>query len=495
MMKNYSLIKKTFLAAMFVSFSIHADALSDLEAYIQKVYDLSEVPGAAVAVVKDDKVIFSKGYGVCRLGQNDKVDAQTIFQLASVSKTFASAGLGVLVDQKRISWDGKILDYLPSFALQDIYASRYATSRDLLAHRTGLPAFQGDLLGSLGYTPEEVLFRLRFLPPAVSFRAEGLYSNVNFFVAGEVLASLSKRTWIKAIQAALLTPLEMYRTGGVENLKSSNIASPHAKIDGSIRVVPRDASEIFVAAGGLSSTAMDMANWMIMHLNEGNYKGREVLSKEVVKEIFTPAMIVKPSFSEAAPINENSGFCYTLGWDRYNYLGKIIIEKGGALDGVRSVVTLVPELKLGIVVLANLNLSLLPEKIRAHFLELYVGKDASIDLEKSFAESEEAIVKLMQPIAKPKDVLPPPLPIKAYAGSYTNQLYGVFHVIKNGNELAVEAGDSGYRASLTHWSNNTFSLKWPRVNAASELVTFVLGPEGKVSEMQTESFGSFVPEK
>lgn len=492
-MKKRWLIRSCFLAAVVISFPIYSNSLSDLELYIQQAYDISEVPGAAVAVVKDDKVIFIKGYGLCRLGQDDKVDAQTIFQLASVSKTFTAAGLGALVDQRKLSWDGEVLNHLPSFALQDIYASRYATSRDLLAHRTGLPAFQGDLLGFLGYTQEEVLFRVRFIPPEVSFRAKGLYSNVNFFIAGELLESLSKATWTKAIQTSLLTPLEMYRTGGAENLKNSNVAFPHAKIDGNIRVVPRDTSEIFVAAGGVSSTATDMANWMIMHLNEGRYKGRKIISKSTVEEIFTPAMVVKPSFAEVAPINENSGFCYTLGWGRYNYLGKFVIEKGGALDGVRSIVTLIPELKLGIVVLANLNLTILPEKIRAHFLELYVGKDTSLDLEKSFAESEASIAKIIESGEKLKDAFPMPMPIKSYEGIYSNALYGVFRVIKNGNELALEAGESGYRATLTHWGNNTFLLRWPRINMGKELVTFVFGPSGQVSELQTESYGSFEP--
>jgi len=494
-MKTLWSLRCCFLAASFAAFPIYSDQLSDLEAYIQKVYEISEVPGAAVAIVKDEKIIFSKGYGVCRLGQDDKVNQETIFQLASVSKTFAAAGLAVLVDQKKLAWDKEVVNYLQSFVLDDIYASRFATSRDLLSHRTGLPAFQGDLLGSLGYTPEDVLFRIRFLPPAVSFRMKGLYSNVNFFLAGKLLEAISKGSWLKAIQTSLLTPLEMHRTGGVDNLKNGNTAFPHAKIDGSIRVIPRDASEIFVAAGGVSSSASDMANWMIMHLNKGRYKGREILAKEVVEEIFTPAMVVKPSFSETAPINENSGFCYTLGWGRYNYLGKVVIEKGGALDGVRSIITLIPELKLGIVVLANLNLTLLPEKIRAHFLELYIGKDPSQDLEKSFADSEAAIAKLIEPPQVPKGALPMPMPISSYEGVYSNDLYGEFRIVKNGKELAVEAGDSGYRGALVHQGNNSFLLRWPRVNSAGELVTFVFGADGKIIEMQTESLGVFKASK
>lgn len=490
-MKNRSLRKRMLQLFILISPIYLIGSVEDLDKFIEKEMAAQQVPGVSVVIVQNDKPFFVKGYGVAEVGTGQYIDGDTIFQIASVSKTFTAGGLAVQVDNKQLDWDDEIIAHLPEAVLHDYYATRYLTSRDLLAHRTGLPGFRGDLLGWVGYNREEVLFRIRNMQPAESFRNKGQYSNINYFVAGALLEKLTKTSWEKAIQETIFNPLKMNRSGFNTNLENTNVALPHAKVGGKIKVIPRDDSVVFVAAGGVNSTAKDLGNWMIMHLNEGRFEGKQVLSKDVINEMHAPSMIVKATFTDSPPIDENSSLSFGLGWNNYNYKGKVIVEKGGALDGVRAVITMIPELKVGIAVLANLNLTILPEMIRAKFLEEYLGESGQ-NIEGGFDRQKELIAELMAPAKIPADALPPGHSIEKYAGTFTNDLYGDFKIASSGKDLFLKAGPKGYPANLSHFGNNTFILSWPLINAGHELVTFIFGPEGDVTELQTETLGTFV---
>lgn len=464
--------------------------LNDFSDWIEKTRVEWKVPGVAVSIVQNDQVIFAKGFGVRRFDQADLVNPDTIFQLASVSKTFIGAGLGLGVDNGLVKWDEEIIKHLPEFALQDPYPSRFATARDLLAHRTGLPAFRGDLLGKMGYSSPEILYRVRFIEPATSFRNTANYSNVGFFVAGELLGKIFKSSWEQVLKEKLLSSLDMQRTGFANQLDKSNVAASHAIIDGQMRIVPWDRTGGFPAAGGISSTAADMARYMIMHLNGGKFQGKQILKPSTLQEIFTPSMVSEVSFSEAPPINPESLFSYGLGWGIYNYNGYKVVEKGGALDGVRTNITLIPELKLGICILSNLNLTLLPEVIRAKFLENYLGK-SQINVEAGIQKMEAAITKLFAVEPKPYKALPPSHPLEHYTGTFENQLYGLVQIRLENGELVLEVGPARWKGRLTHWSNDTFTLQWPTINSGNEQLTYMFGPEGQASEIQTETLGTF----
>lgn len=467
-------------------------SFDNFDQFIEKARLRYHVPGLSVAVVKDNKVVFIKGYGKTKVDSSENVDENTIFQLASVSKTFASAGLGVLVDQKKLEWDDEIIKHLPEFALKEPYSSRYATARDLLAHRTGLPAFKGDLLGHIGYSPEEILFRARYMEPASSFRNEAFYSNLGYFISGCLLSKLENSTWEESIKKNLLDPLEMTRSGFGKNLNNSNVAFAHAKIGDEIKVIPWNKSEVFVAAGGVTSTARDMSKWILMHLNKGIYKVKSVLKNETVKEMHAPSMISKIGFAELPPISDKSLFNYTLGWTSYQYHGKVIVEKGGALEGVRSIVTLIPELNAGIVVLANLNLTVIPELIRAKYLEMLLGNFEE-DLIPIFDHQQQKISDLIAPSKKPNTILPMKHRLDEYVGKYESDLYGTLNIVlENGKEdLQVLVGLKNWQGNLHHWSDDTFMLIWPLINMGPELVTFTFGPDGKALKLETEFLGTF----
>lgn len=487
-MKMRSVKLIAFSLMLFVFPSTYGAPLDDFQTFIEKVQRDNQVPGAAVVVVQNDKVIFAKGFGITDIDNPSKVDENTIFQLASVSKTFTSAGVALQVDQEKIGWDDEVVRKLPGFELKDIYASRYTTPRDLLAHRTGLPAFTGDLLGNAGYSLDEILHRVRFFEPANSFREKGNYSNINYFIAGQLVAHLSGKPFTETIKGSLLAPLKMTRTGFTELLKDNNLAVPHALIDGKVQVIERDDSEKFAAAGGVFSTAKDLGNWLILFLNEGKFEGNEVIKSEAIREMIAPSMIEGVSFTELPPISENSGLSFGMGWDNYHYKGQMIVEKGGALSGVRSVITLIPEMKLGIAIIANLNVTVIPEIIRAKFLENNLG-NGEIDIE-VFQEKQKQLVKMFEPDPLPENTLPS-RSLNLYTGEFENDLYGKITVTQKGEKLTFLAGPAKWEGTLTHYSNDTFNLQWPFLTYGSQQVTFTFGPEGKAILMQTQTLGDF----
>ncbi|MBL0189651.1 MAG: serine hydrolase [Candidatus Obscuribacter sp.] len=468
-----------------------AEVPKDFDDFVNKSMHKYNVPGASVAIVDGDNVI-TRGYGVRSVEKPGAVDADTLFMLASNSKPFTAALLAVMVDRKKIDWDDHVMDYLPEFVLKDQYATRMSTPKDLLAHRTGLPAFTGDGLEALGFTRQESLRRFRFIEPSCSFRAKANYSNPGLVCAGELAARLGGDTYENLIKKEIFAPLGMSRSGvtAKDHDTASNVAEAHMPLPtGGSKVVPWDSSDTFGPAGCLNSTAKDMARWMQMQLNKGTIDGHPVISPESIEEMHTPAMVDEPSFSEMAPIDKNSGLSYGLGWGIYHYKGHVVLEKGGARAGMRSVCMLVPDKRIGVTVLSNQNLNVLPEAIRAYVLDKMVAP-ADSDLQASISDANEQIKKMFSapPLAKPTSK--PTLALKAYAGDYANDLYGTVKVICEGDKLRWEAGPGKITGTLTHAGYDTFELAWPpgRISLPED-VTFTLSADGTPTQLTTESFG------
>ena len=441
-------MRKLLCCLSMVSATLVAESSIDtLDRFIEQARRDWKVPGVSVAVVKDGAVLLQKGYGVTESGGKQWVDEATVFQLASVTKSFIAAAIGVQVDRGKLSWDDPVATHLPNFKLSQPYPSQYCTVRDVLAHRTGLPAFGGDLLGKLGYEPKQILERVHLVTPATSFRNRAAYSNLGYFIAGEVLAKVKNTEWDQAVLSTLLIPLQMRQSGFEDELDGDNVAHGHILVNGEAKPIDWDRTGGFPAAGGMTSTAQDMSVFMSMLLSQGVHEGRRILSEKSIQEMFQSTIPAEISFSEAAPINEHSGFNYGMGWDNYHYHNQLIVEKGGGLDGIRTVVTLVPELNLGITVLSNMNLTLLPEAIRAKFLELYVAESTS-DLQATIMKQEEELTKLLTPPTPPTEATPHSHGLGAYVGTYQNPLYGTFDVVYEGGKLAVLAGPSQYKGSL-----------------------------------------------
>jgi len=467
------------------------DAMANLDAFITRALKQYQVPGAAVAVVQNGKVALLKGYGVRDVTKPGAVDENTIFQLASVTKTVTAAAAATVVDDGKLDWDKPIFNYLPEFVGYDPYMTRWLTERDLLAQRTGWPAFTGDQLDSFGYDRAEILRRLRFFKPRYSLREVAQYSNPGFFLAGEVAARASGQSWNDLVEKRLFKPLEMSRSGTViKALQDPNATAAHALVDGKIVVVEPSELDVTGAASSGTSTTADMSKLMLMFLNKGTYKDKRVLKAETVEEIFKRSMVSKIDFTDLPPISDKTGFYYGLGVGSYDFAGHQIIEKGGALAGVRTIIVLVPDKNAGIVILANLNLTAFPEAVRAYFLNQVLGIDPETDQKEIFARNEQ-LKKLMAPPPAPKDPGKFSGTLQSLVGLYENDYYGRCEIVQGGDALKVQCGPAKYPATFKHWNNGAFLMQFPGATQTPTVTTFMIGEDGKAESFENETFGIF----
>jgi CubicO group peptidase (beta-lactamase class C family) len=467
------------------------DPIANLDVFITRALKEYQVPGAAIAVVQNGKAVLLKGYGVRDVTKPDAVDENTIFQLASVTKTLTGAAAATVVDEGKLDWDTPIFNYLPEFVGYDPYMTRYLTERDLLAQRTGWPAYTGDALDSFGYDRAEILRRLRFFKPRYSLREVAQYSNPGFFVAGEVAAAASQQSWNDLVEKRLYKPLEMSRSGTrTKDLQNANATAAHALVDGKVVVVDPTKLDTTGAASSATSTAADMSKLMLMFLNKGAYNGKQILKPETVAEIFKRSMVSKIDFSDLPPISDKTGFYYGLGVGSYDYAGHQIIEKGGALAGVRTILVLVPDKNAGIVVLANLNLTAFPEAVRAYFLNQLLGLDPEGGQKEIFADNEKLKTFLAPPPA-PKNPGKFNGSLQSLVGTYENDYYGRCEISQDGNSLKVECGPAKYGAMLKHWNNGAFLMQFPGATQLPSVTTFMIGEDGKADGFANEALGIF----
>lgn len=485
------LVALLLASTTLVSAAPARDEITELDAFITQALKDYQVPGAAVAVVQDGKVVLLKGYGVRDINKPDKVDENTIFQLASVTKTLTGAAASTVVDSGELDLDAPIFNYLPEFVGYDPYMTRWLTTRDLLAMRTGWQEFSGDEIDSFGYDRAEILRRLRYFKPRYSLREVAQYSNMGFFVAGEVAGRAAGMSWNDLVAKKLFAPLDMTRSGTVvKGLKDANMFSPHALVDGKIKVVEPSILDTTGAASSGTSTAADMSKFMLMLLNKGTYNGATVLKPESVAEMFKRSMVSDLSFSETPPISDATGFYYGLGVASYDFAGHHVIEKGGALAGVRTVIELAPDLNAGIVVLANLNLTLFPEAVRAFYLHQLVGTDSQAD-EKEIFELNGQIQKLVQPPSAPTNPGKFLGAFESLVGVYENDYHGRCEIKLDGQALRVECGPAKYTATLTHWNNGAFAMLFPGATQAPAMTTFTIGADGTADSFTHQEWGVF----
>jgi CubicO group peptidase (beta-lactamase class C family) len=473
------------------------DTITKLDGFITRALKEYQVPGAAVAVVQDGKAVLLKGYGVRDATKPGAVDENTIFQLASVTKTLTGVAAAIVVDDGKLDWDTPIFNYLPEFVAYDPYMTRYLTERDLLAQRTGWPAYTGDMVDSFGYDRAEILRRLRFFKPRYSLREVAQYSNPGFFVAGEVAAAASQQSWNELVEQRLFKPLGMSRSGTrAKDLQNANATAAHALADSKVVVVEPTKLDITGAASSGTSTAADMSKLMLMFLNKGAYNGKQILKPETVDEIFKRSMVSKIDFSDLPPISDRTGFYYGLGVGSYDYAGHQIIEKGGALAGVRTILVLVPDRNAGIVVLANLNLTAFPEAVRAYFLNQLLGLDPEAD-QKSISEFNQQLKKFLAPPPTPKNPGKFNGTLQSLVGIYENDYYGRCEILPDGDALKVEFGPAKYPATLKHWNNGAFLMHFPGATQIPSVTTFMIGENGNAEGFANEALGTFtrVPEK
>ena len=420
--------------------------LPELDLYIDNARQAWMVPGLSIAIVKNDSVVFSRGYGLRQYGKNDPVDENSVFAIASNTKSFTVAALAILNDEGKLDWDDRVIQYLPWFSLYDPFVSNEMRIRDLLCHRSGLKTFSGDLLWyETNYTREEVIQRARFLEPAYGFRYRYGYSNIMFLAAGQIIPEVTGSTWDEFIRERLLNPLGMSNTYiTLENtLTASNLARPHHvdMLACSTEVLPYMNWANIAPAGALNSSASDMAKWIRFQLNLGQWEGKQLISGEALwetREMHT----IQPVESYSPNIWASMHFeGYGLGWQLYDYHGCKIIGHGGGSDGMISRIILVPEEDLGFVILTN-SINTLPMSLVFYILDKYFtgkSRDWSALIHASSIQGLKQEKEKWDAYKSSADAgLKPSVKLKNYCGTYGGELYGNAEVLLEKGQLVLD---------------------------------------------------------
>jgi CubicO group peptidase (beta-lactamase class C family) len=473
-----------------VSWAQKADPLvkkiREFEAYILKAQQEWEVPGLAVTVVKDGRILLSRGYGVREIGKPDPVNEETLFACASTTKAMVAACMGILVDEGKVKWDDRVIDYLPDFQLHDPYVTRELRIRDLFIHNSGLG--NADFLWSMMDIPtEEVLYRMRLIAPAYSLRSGFIYQNIFYAAAGEVITKISATPWHVFLRERLFKPLGMTRTYPLlQQVQDPNQSRPHFKIDGDITVIEHMSADRIGAAGSVWSCIQDMSKWVMCMLDSGKYPGGRLLSPSTWAELFRPQTIVSAGqFYPTARLTQPNWTTYAMGWFQHDYKGKKVNFHTGSLAGAIALHAQLPEEKMGIYIFGNLDHAEVRHALMYKAFDVFAlggGRDWSSEILQLYAglrAQEEQKEKEFE--QKRVEGTKPALTMEAYTGTYSSPLYGTLVITQENNSLLAILNHI-HRANLTHWHYEVFrgwfDKKWyGKVN-----LIFKSNAEGSVVE-------------
>jgi len=491
-----------------------------IDSVVERARRAFDVPGIAVCVIKDGKVIHSKGYGVRSLNSRQPVDENTLFGIASNSKAFTTAALGMLVDEGKISWDDRVRKYIPEFRLYDPYVTDEFTIRDLLCHRSGLGLGAGDLMffpdGS-HFTIPDIIHNLQYLKPASSFRSQYAYDNNMYIVAGEIVTRVSGMSWEDFIEKRILQPLGMTHSAAsfVRLCDSSDIIDGHARVDGKVQVIRRHRGQLDDAAGGIYSCISDLSKWVLLHLSDGTYgpNGKRLFSEAVFRERWTPQTILP--LGGPGPYNTHFA-AYGLGFGLSDVMGYKQISHTGGLEGMVTQITMIPELKLGIVVLTNAEEGLAFTAITNQIKDSYFGitgtdrvteyaraRQQQLEREKRATDSIWAAVAAAQEkpgagngrgrgvAASPSrgggsGSAVKPVDWSAYTGSYRDNWLGEVTITDKDGHLWFDSQRSPrLTGEMLPYKGNSFIVKWvDRSMDADAYVIFSLDERGVATEIR-----------
>ena len=465
-------------------------AIQEVEKLAQKQIQENALPGLAIAVVFQDKAVYAKGFGVRDMSTNVSVDADTVFQLASLSKSIGSTVVAELVGEGKITWDSKLSVLDTTFAMFDPWVTREITIRDMYAHRSGLPEHAGDLLEDLGFTRAEILHRLRYQHPESSFRSHYAYTNFGMTEGGVAAAKAYGLEWEEASKQKLYNPLGMSSTSSryADFMARRNKALGHVLVDGKwVQKFKRD-PDAQSTTGGASSSVNDLAKWLRLQLANGKFEGKQIVDEKALAETHHPHMLT--GFN---PFTQLPTF-YGLGWNvSYDPEGRLRLNHSGAFGlGAATYVNLVPGEQLGIVVLTNAYPLGIAEALGTTFLDIALYGKSTQDwfaLFKQVYSNPAAIGTVLgfdyfKPLASPA----PALKNNAYVGRYTNNYFGDISIIEKEGGLAIVEGPKNQTSPMKHYDRDTFTYETEGENAVGRSgITFTVGPDGKAAQVFVEN--------
>jgi len=508
------MFKKTMLILMGLLFITSSFAAEDLdkakldkilpqfEQYAQKSMKDWQVPGMSIVIVQGDKVVYIKSFGVKKIGTQEPVDVNTVFQIGSISKSFTAALGAVLVDQGKIKWKDEVIDYYPGFITSDPVVTREFMFQDLFAQDSGLPAHIGDTQAILGYSADQILNALRYYKPEASFRSEFAYQNIFFVAASRVMQNITHKDWTTLLNENIFGPLEMKSSTTTSAALDSapDHAALHQTQNGKVvALAPNYEGKEFIytmgPGGGINSNIKDMANYLILMLNNGKFKDKQIISPDNLHYMWSPKTIVKEMGGRWS--------FYGLGWVYTQNNPSPIIWHNGASLGHKAVIAFSPDQKIGIVVLSNLQSTQMPDAVAMEFLDMVMGnpnQDWSARMLKSQLQAQKNTAQLSQEenlsITKREKTVSAgestSLPLENYVGIYNNPVYGNIDIKADGKKLYMIIGPNKTRMDIEPLFRDIFRLHWAGagddLDSGNDKVRFVVDTDGQAKLINIEFF-------
>jgi len=469
--------------------------LLGLEQYIEQAMRDWDIPGLAIGVVRNDSLVFARGFGVRELGGSDAVNEHTIFAIGSASKAFTAAAVGMLVDEGKVDWEDPALKHLPGLELYDTYATRELTVRDLLTHRSGLT--RGDQLWTAtDFDRDEILYRIRYLEPSWSFRSQFGYQNILYLAAGEILLPAAGLDWDEFVHRRIFQPLGMNSSStSYHQLEgTSNLATPHGEVEGQAQPIAWRNIDNIGPAGSINSNVSDMAQWIRLQLGHGSLEGRRLVSDEVMNEMHTPQTVIRREGRWVSMTPESHFMMYGLGWFLNDHRGRKVVQHGGNIGGMHALVGMMPEEDVGLVILTNRASNQLTYALMYRVFDAFLGAPptdwsgrllASADSLRQSAEAQRRALDEARVTGTS-----PSLALESYMGRYESPMFGEAQVSLENGSLVLRRG-ANFVGDLTHWHFNTFRVEWRNRDTGRGFVNFSLDPQANVARVDLQGLGQF----
>ncbi|MEX2283095.1 MAG: serine hydrolase [Gemmatimonadota bacterium] len=469
--------------------------MSGVDAYIDQALKDWEVPGLALVVVRNDSILHAKGYGVKESGKPAPVTERTVFAIGSASKAFTAGLIALLVDEGKVRWDDPVAQHLPGFQMNDPYVSKELTLRDALSHRSGLA--RGDRLWYASeYDRAEILRRVRYLEPSWSFRSQFGYQNLMYLAAGQTAAQITGKSWDELVRQRIFTPLGMTSSTTSTNMLRAqrDVSMPHTRINDKVASIQWRNIDNVAPAGSINSNVLDMAQWLRLQLGNGLHAGKTIFKPATAREMHQPNIIIRSEARTDSLLPETHLRAYGLGWFLEDYRGRKIVHHGGNIDGMSALVWMVPEEKLGLVILTNMNATSLPAALAHRITDLFLG-----DARRDWSAEYLAFTKAAQAraAATPNAVerarvsgTKPTLALDKYAGTYTNELYGNVEVTLDNGRLVLKSG-AAFVGDLEHWHYDVFRVSWRDPTLGRAFVSFTLDVRAQPEEIRIDGLANF----
>jgi CubicO group peptidase (beta-lactamase class C family) len=492
--------KNIFIAiSLFTLGSLSAQITEkEVDVLVENTLKTFNVPGIAVGIVKDGKLVLSKGYGVTNIKTQQKMDANTLVGIASNSKAFTASALAILVDEGKINWDDKVKKYLPEFKMYNDYVTEEFTIRDLLTHKSGLGLGAGDLMiwpDGHDFTPKDIVRNIQYLKPVSGFRTQYDYDNLLYVIAGEVIEKVSGKSWCDFVEERLMKPIGMTKSASSwRRLKdTTNVVVPHVPTNGKLEIVPRYTNPIFDAAAGLYASVNDLSNWLIVQMNHGKYgENQQLFSEKQWKEMWTSQTILPMNNPHPYSSNFRS---YGLGWRLEDINGHLQVSHTGGLDGIVTQTIMIPDVKLGIIVLTNQQngaaFTVISNTIKDSYLGLpkfdhlaYFGLERRAKEDNADKVTDEVWAEVNQNLkAKTK------IDFRKYTGTFKDNWFGEVTIYEQKGKWYFASKRSKRLVGEIFWQKDqSFVVKWNvRSFNADAHIFFDLEADGTINHFKMKA--------